>query len=74
MVYNFACEASEVPATFGPLCGGLETEAGGVDHWDDTHLHVTVWEVGTACASVVLALDDQVVIVANPLSVASWLD
>ena len=54
--------------------GGLEAEALRIDHGYDRQLHVAVWEVGTAGAAVVRALDDEVVLVVDPSSVGGGLD
>ena len=74
VVDDLALEASKLVATMGPFRGWLEAETFGVDHGYDGHLHVTVWKVGAASAAVVFALDNQVVLVVDPLSVAGRLD
>lgn len=56
MMSEIDAETSKV--VWLPSTRGLEAEALRVYHWHDRELHIAVWQVGTAGAAVVGALND----------------
>lgn len=56
-----------------PVIWGLETEAVRVDERHDSHLHLGVRQIHAADAAVVLGAHAEVVLAAELLGVAGWL-
>ena len=57
-----------------PSAWRLEAEALGIDHGHDGDLGIAVWQVAAASASIVAALNDQMVLVVDPLAMAGGLN
>ena len=59
---------------WSPSTWWLESEAGGINNRHDCHWHLTIGEVFTADASIVVDFAGEEVLVAEGLSVAGWLN